>query len=180
MRKVLLLSALFVPALALPSLAMATPSSPDLGKAEGHCRPNEQGPAILVNVVGLKDRNGNLKMEVYPSNDEDFLADDNVLVDAHKTFRRLEMPVPASGAVQLCVRIPGPGAYSITVLHDRDKNRKFSLSEDGLGFASNPKLRRAKPKAADTRLVAGAGLTSTTIVLNYLHGFFQFSPIKGK
>jgi hypothetical protein len=34
-------------------------STPELGKAEGKCRPGESGPAFLVDVVGLKDRTGN-------------------------------------------------------------------------------------------------------------------------
>lgn len=165
--------------LAVPALASATQTGPELGKAEGRCRPNERGPAILVNVIGLKDRTGLLKLEVYPSNDTDFLADDNILIDAGKVFRRVEVPTPASANVQLCIRIPGPGAYSLSLLHDRDSNHRFSLSSDGIGFASNPRLHREKPKAAETRLIAGPGLTTTDIVLNYLHGLFQFGPLKG-
>ncbi len=79
---------------ALPLMAAAMiPSSPDLGKAEGRCRPGEPGPALLVNVEGLKDRKGNLKLEVYPADDRDFLQDDNVLVSRGKVFRRVEAPV---------------------------------------------------------------------------------------
>ena len=96
------------------------PSSPDLGKAEGRCRPNEEGPALLVEVKGLKDRSGRLKLEVYPSNDADFLKDDNLLIGEGKTFRRVEADVPQGGAATLCVRIPGPGAYSVTYDPGRD------------------------------------------------------------
>ena len=97
---------------ALPLLLAAGPallSSPDLGKAEGRCRPGESGPALLVEAAGLKDRSGQIKVEVYPPNDKDFLADDNVLVAAGKTFRRVEAPTPKSAAAVLCIRIPGPG-----------------------------------------------------------------------
>ena len=146
------------------------PSSPDLGKAEGRCRVGEEGPALLVDVKGLKDRAGRLKLEVYPSNDEDFLKDDNVLVAEGRTFRRVEADVATTGPVTLCVRIPGPGAYSVTLLHDRDGNRKFGWSVDGIGFASNPRLHWSKPKAAATRVIAGPGLTHTTIILNYRRG----------
>ena len=168
-------------ALAAPLVALAgplIPSTPDLGKAEGRCRAGESGPALLVNVAGLKDRKGNLKLEVYPSNDEDFLADDNILVSAGKTFRRVEMAVPATGNVQVCVRIPGPGAYSISLLHDRDANRKFGLSVDGIGFTGNPKLGMRKPKAAATRLsVSSGGVSQTTIVMNYRKGLMSFGPL---
>ncbi|MFC0588646.1 DUF2141 domain-containing protein [Novosphingobium aquiterrae] len=168
-------------ALAAPLVARAgplIPSTPDLGKAEGRCRAGESGPALLVNVAGLKDRKGNLKLEVYPSNDEDFLADDNILVSAGKTFRRVEMAVPATGNVQVCVRIPGPGTYSISLLHDRDANRKFGLSVDGIGFTGNPKLGMRKPKAAATRLsVSSGGVSQTTIVMNYRKGLMSFGPL---
>ena len=75
----------------LPLLAASAliPSTPDLGQAEGRCRPGERGPAFEITVDGLKDRRGTFKLEVYPDNDTDFLADDNVLVSAGKTFRRV-------------------------------------------------------------------------------------------
>lgn len=158
-------------ALALPFLAAAViPSTPDLGKAEGQCRPGERGPAFLVRVEGLKDREGRLKLEVYPANDKDFLADDNILISAGKTFRRVEVPVPASGTPELCVRLPAPGTYAVSLLHDRNEDRKFNWTIDGIGFAGNPKLGWGKPRAEHASAVAGAGLTPITIVLNYRHG----------
>ena len=131
--------------IAMLMLAAAIPSSPELGKAEGRCRASENGPAFLVEVKGLKDRKGRLKLELYPANDTDFLADDNVLVAAGKPFRRVEEAVPAAGPVQLCIRAPGPGTYALSLLHDRDANRRFSISVDGIGFAGNPKLGWSKP-----------------------------------
>jgi uncharacterized protein (DUF2141 family) len=164
---------------ALLIMAASIPSTPSLGIAEGRCRPNEPGPAILVDVAGLKDRQGLLKLEVYPSNDEDFLADDNILIGQGKTFRRVEQPIPAQGLVRLCVRVPKPGAYSLSLLHDRDSNRKFGLSTDGIGFANNPKLALAKPRAAAARVQAGPRLTSTRIVMAYRRGLFSFRPNVG-
>ncbi|MEH6758813.1 MAG: DUF2141 domain-containing protein [Parasphingorhabdus sp.] len=158
--------------------AQNVPSSPDLGKAEGRCRGGESGPAIKVSVTGLKDRKGKLKLEVYPSNDNDFLEDDNKLINAGKTFRRVEVSVPNSGTPQLCIRVPSAGSYSLSLLHDRDSNRKFGLSVDGIGFSSNPKLGWSKPKAAATRITAGSGVTRTTIVMNYRRGLTSFRPLK--
>ncbi len=158
-----------IPAL-LVVAAAPVPSSPDLGKAEGLCRVGETGPALLIAIDGLKDRQGSLKLEVYPSNDADFLQDDNLLINAGKTFRRVEQPVPSSGPVTLCIRIPGPGAYSVSLLHDRDMNRKFGWTIDGIGFSGNPRLGWSKPHAAITRIMAAAGVTRTAIVLNYKRG----------
>ncbi len=159
-------------------VAAAIASSPDLGKAEGQCRPGEKGSEFLVEVKGLKDRDGRLKLELYPSNDTDFLADDNVLVGAGKAFRRVEEAVPASGPVTLCIRAPGPGTYSLSLLHDRNSDRKFSLSIDGIGFAGNPKLGMSKPKAAAASAQVGSGPAHISIVMNYRRGLFSFGPLE--
>jgi uncharacterized protein (DUF2141 family) len=153
------------------------PSTPDLGKTEAQCRPNEAGPAVLVLATGLKDRKGKLKAELYPATEEDFLADDNVLIMAGKPFRRVEMAVPPSGPVQLCIRVPGPGNYALILLHDRDSNRKVGLSTDGIAFSNSPKLGLSKPKAEAVTFKAGPGLTPVTLRLNYRRGLFSFGPI---
>ncbi|WP_313803968.1 DUF2141 domain-containing protein [Sphingobium sp.] len=155
---------------------VAIPSIPELGKAEGQCRADERGAAYLVEVAGLKDRKGRLKLELYPANDTDFLADDNILIAAGKPFRRVEEPVPPSGPVQLCIRAPGPGIYALSLLHDRDANRRFSLSIDGIGFAGNPKLGWSKPHAAVASAPVGSGPTHITITVNYRRGLFSFGP----
>ncbi|WP_200844802.1 MULTISPECIES: DUF2141 domain-containing protein [unclassified Novosphingobium] len=155
----------------LPLAAAASvASTPDLGKAEARCRPGESGSAFIVEVEGLKDRTGNLKLEIYPANDRDFLADDNKLIGEGKTFRRVELPVPASGPVRLCVRVPGPGTYAVSLLHDRDEDRKFNWKVDGIGFAGNPRLFLGKPRAVNAAASAGGAPTRLSIVLNYRRG----------
>lgn len=166
-------------ALLLSAAAPIIPSTPDLGKAEGQCRPGESGPAFLVDVLGLKDRTGKLKLEVYPANDEDFLADDNVLVSAGKTFRRVEITPPAEPTPRLCVRLPGPGHYTVMLLHDRDSNHRFNWQRDGIGFSNNPHLGWSKPRAASVSVAAGERPTPLRIVLNYRNGLLSVGPIKG-
>ncbi len=175
--KLLVLSA---GAMLLLAAGPALQSSPDLGKAEGRCRAGEGGPVLLVEAVGLKDRTGQMKLEVYPANDKDFLADDNVLVAAGKTFRRVEIDTPQSGPVVLCVRLPGPGAYGVAVLHDRNMDRRFSWKIDGIGFSANPKLGWSKPKASSVRVVVnGGGVSRISVVMNYKSGL-GFAPLKQK
>ena len=165
----------------MPLLLAAGPalkSSPDLGKAEGHCRAGESGPALLVEAIGMKDRTGNMKLEIYPANEQDFLADDNLLVAAGKTFRRVEVPVPQSGPVLLCVRIPGPGTYAVSVLHDRNGDRRFGWKIDGIGFSGNPKLGWSKPKARQSSVrVNGGGVSRISVVMNYKSGL-GVAPLK--
>jgi uncharacterized protein (DUF2141 family) len=166
--------------LPLIALLAAAPvaSSPDLGKAEGRCRDHETGPALLIEVAGLKDRSGLIKAEVYPSNDADFLQDDNILINTGKVFRRVEYAVPANGTPTVCIRVPGPGAYSVILMHDRNANRKFNWREDGIGFPGNPHLGWSKPKATSARLVAGGDITRVRIVLNYAKGL-GMAPLRG-
>jgi len=173
---------LVIAALAPLCAAAQVPSSPSLGMAEGRCRPGESGPSLIVNLLGLKDRAGNMKVELYPANDTDFLADDNILLNAGKTFRRVVVDVPASGPVQICIRAPAPGTYGLTVLHDRDKDRKFNLSRttgDGIGFGGNPKSQGPfKPKIAVARVNVGSGPTPVNVVMLYRTGLLSLGRLK--
>lgn len=175
MMRVLLLAA------TLPLMTAAfIPSSPELGKAEGQCRAGEAGPAFMVEVAGLKDHAGNLKVEVYPATEADFLADDNILLNAGKTFRRVEIPVPGEAVPHVCIRIPGPGRYAVSVLHDRDSNHRFNWTRDGIGFSANPTLGWSKPRAAAVAVNAGAGLTPLRVVMNYRNGLASIGPLAEK
>jgi len=151
-------------------MAASLASTPDLGVAAGRCRTPETGPAFLVDVAGLKDRAGRLKLELYPANDQDFLADDNVLVMAGKPFARVEVATPSEGPVQLCIRAPRAGHYALSLLHDRNSDRKFELSGDGIGFSNNPKLGWSKPDADRVAVDVGDAPRRVVIVLNYRHG----------
>lgn len=167
-----------IAALILAATAGLPRSTPSLGMAEGRCRPEENGPAFIVTLSGLKDRAGLARVELYPANDQDFLADDNVLIGHGKAFRRAEIRVPTSGPVQVCIRAPGPGAYALSVLHDRDANHKFSLSADGIGFPGNPRLGWHKPKAAEATVRVGDGPATVAVRMNYRQGLLSFAPIK--
>lgn len=165
-------------ALASSSSAAVSPS-PSLGKAAAACAANESGPALMLAVDGLKDRKGLLRVELYPATDADFLAPDFKLVNAGKTFGRVDIePIPA-GVVNICVKVPKPGRYAISVLHDRDRNLKLGIWGDGAGFPGGQKLGRSKPTLAMGTVNAGAGLTKIGIRMQYLRGF-GFSPLPTK
>lgn len=85
--------------------------------------------------------------------------------------------MPQSGPVSLCIRAPAAGNYAISLMHDRDSNRRFGLSTDGVGFTGNPKLGWSKPTARSATIRVGATPTRTTIVMNYRRGLFSFGPL---
>lgn len=135
------------------------------------------GPAILVNVVGLKDRTGELKLELYPATEQDFLKDDRDLIRQGKLFRRVRVPTPQAGGIELCMRVPRPGRYALLFTHNRDGKNKFSFWADGAGFASNGKLGRSRPRLAQAMVDVGGGVTTVTIRAQYLRGISGFGPL---
>lgn len=136
------------------------------------------GPAIHVNVLGLKDRTGELKLELYPANEADFLKDDRDLIKAGKLFRRVRAPTPQTGPVSLCIRVPAPGTYALLFTHNRDGRNKFNFWEDGAGMPSNLKIGRSRPKLAMARITVPDGTVTTDIRAQYLRGLGGFSPLK--
>jgi uncharacterized protein (DUF2141 family) len=143
------------------------------------CAPGSSSPALLAWFDGLKDRKGKLRLELFPSNDDDFLEDDMVLIKAEKSFRRVEHAPPASGPVAMCIRAPRPGTYSFALIHDRDNKRKFTFSVDGVGFPGNPKLGWSKPKASKAAVTLGNGVTEIHVTMKYFSGV-GFSAIRDR
>jgi uncharacterized protein (DUF2141 family) len=162
--------------LAVLTLAVASPAAAQvLGSDADACNAN-RGPAIRVNVIGLKDRLGRLKLELYPANEADFLKDDRDLVKEGKFFRRIWADTPPGGNVVLCIRAPAPGTYALLFTHDRDGKNKFNFWRDGAGFPSNQKLGRSRPKLAQALISVGSGVTTATIQAQYLRGLSGFGP----
>lgn len=148
-----------------------------LGSDAAACSPGG-GSAILAQVVGLKDRKGRLKLELYPAEEQDFLADDRDLVAAGKTFRRVWTAIPASGPVDICIRVPRPGRYALFVTHDRDGKNKFNFFADGAGFPGAGKLGMSRPKVDRAIVDVGGGTVERVVRMQYLHGLGGFSPSK--
>ncbi|MEI9927396.1 MAG: DUF2141 domain-containing protein [Sphingomonas sp.] len=172
--KMLLAAASF--AAASPAAAQAARAPAPLGDDAAACIARA-GPAIQVNVIGLKDRTGRLKLELYPDNEADFLKDDHTLVKEGKFFRRVWAKTPAQGAVSLCIRAPHPGKYALLFTHDRDLKNKFNFWQDGAGFVSMQRLGRTRPKVDQAEVAVGAGVTVVTIRVQYLRGVSGFAPV---
>ncbi len=126
------------------------------------CTHGASGPAALVTAHGFKDRRGNVRVAVYPANEEDFLA-------SGKYVQRLDTPVTPSGSMTICAPVPIAGPYIVAVLHDRDANGKFGAFHDGVGFSRNPKLGLAKPRISAVTVQID-GVTEMSVELNYMHG----------
>lgn len=135
-------------------------SSPDQAKAaQKDAAPCPQGHDAYaeVKVIGLKDQRGDLRVELYPDTQEDFVVN---MLD------RVEIPTPPDDPT-ICIALPKPGRYAIVVHHDRNTNNKFDLFTDGFGFSNNPKLGFTLPRIDKVAFVAGSGITRLTVDVNY-------------
>lgn len=166
----------FRPSLALLFALFSTPlSGATIGEDAALCKAG-QGPAIQVDISGLKDRQGEIWLELYPGVAADFLRDDTDLVKEGKAFRRTRGAVPAAGDTSICVRVPHPGRYALLLRHNRTGKDKFSFWSDGVGFAGNTRIGRSKPSFAQAMVEAGNGVTIIPIHMQYLHGLGGFVP----
>lgn len=154
-------------ALLVQSIAAAPASARILGDEE--CAAG-RGPAALVTITGLKDRSGLIRAELFPATRRDFLRDDIELGQEGKPFRRVEVRLPGSGPVRLCLRASAGGDYAIGVFHSTDGVRKFNVRQHGVGFANNPRLGWGRPDVGKVTVTLGSNVADVPIVMNYLHG----------
>lgn len=133
------------------------------------------GPSLLVNVVDLKDRQGRIVAELYPANAEDFLKDRVKLEAEGKVFRRIVGQLAPTGAVQLCVTAPEPGAYALIIIHDRDGANKFSIGKDGVGLPAAQSIGAARPRLNQARVTFGSSLQTMRVRMQYLRGLRGFA-----
>ncbi|MFT8736385.1 MAG: DUF2141 domain-containing protein [Zymomonas mobilis] len=144
------------------------------------CRPNEKGPALVVQAVGLKDRKGLLRIDLYPPTEDDFMADEEELSAQNKIFRRQEMVIPKSGPIKICVRVPKTGVYAVILTHDRDANHRVTVSDDGVGIPINPPHLMHEPRVQESLVTIGAGVTTIPVRFNYRRGLLSFAPLQRK
>ena len=128
----------------------------------------ESGPAVLVDVTGFKNRQGQVRVRV-------FGGPTNTYFDKRQALSRIEVPVPATGRVTFCIPVPRPGAYAVDIRHDTNLNGKTDRS-DGGGASGNPQLGlfdmlfARKPNPHKVQVQVGNGVTTVPITLMYLQG----------
>ena len=154
-------------AAAVPAGAGAAVLGPDATACEGN------GPAMLVHVEGLKKRTGTIRVQSYGGNPSRYFEKGTYLW-------RIDIPVPATGSIDVCVPVPGNGHYAVSVRHDLDSSGKTGMS-DGGGMSGNPRLSlfdvmfKRKPDPGKVQ-VAVQGVTRVPVRMNYVQGG-SFGPI---
>jgi uncharacterized protein (DUF2141 family) len=157
-----------LPLLALA--ALAAPAQAQLGADAAACRTGH--PAILVNVVGLAQRTGNIRVALYGS--------PNTFLARGQTMRKINVPVTAGGPMRICIAVPRPGQYAIAVRHDVDGDNARGDWSDGGGFSRNPRLSllHLRPNFGDVAVNVGPSVLGVNVVLNYRYGL-SIRPANG-
>ena len=127
------------------------------------CAPG-QGPAVRLEVTGLKSASGNLFVRTYRARESEWLK-------SRRYLHRIDT-VPRKGAATVCVPLPAAGDYAIAVQHDVNGNMEKDFSTDGAGMSNNPEIRTflgiPRPPGLDkTRFRAGEGVTRVAIRMRY-------------
>lgn len=122
-----------------------------------------KGPAIQVNVRGIKGTTGKIRVQNYPATASAWLA-------KGRWLHRIEARASAS-ALNFCVPLSASGKYAVAVRHDKNANGKTDISSDGGGFSNNPSinvLNLGKPAVGKVAFSAGPGVTTITINMKYM------------
>ena len=154
-------------AAAAPAGARAAVLGPDAAACDGN------GPAMLVHVEGLKKRSGVIRVQSYGGNPRRYF-------DKGSYLRRIDVAVPATGPIDICVSVPGNGNYAVSVRHDLDNSGRTGPS-DGGGMSGNPRLSlfdvmfKRKPDPRQVQ-VSVHGVAKVPVVMNYVQGG-SFGPV---
>lgn len=170
----------FILSMAVSAPAMATVITTNiLGPDAASCASGSADTAVLLSVDGFRNREGTLRIEMWPGNDRDFLRSHHELVAEGLPYARVTVEPPAAGPALVCVRLPQPGIYALGVFHSPAGVRKFNFRRDGATFTRNPKIGIRKPRASEVAVEYGPGPNREKVTLNYLRGL-SFRPIEGE
>lgn len=159
-RKLVLVGAAVSGAMLVSSYASADPreASPN----DPTCRIGGK-PAVLVQVVGLKNGSGKVRVQAYGPGSANHLS-------KGKWAGRVDYPLGGKRSVAICLPLPRPGAYSVAVRHDSNANRKSDMN-DGAGFSRNPRLSLlGRPSFGETAVRVGNGPARVRVIMNYRRG----------
>ena len=137
-------------------------------RQDGACTDSNGRPEIEVDISGIRDGGGNLRLNIYNDKPGEFLKKGKWIV-------RVDMPI-RPGSMAVCVWGPLPGTYGLVVMHDRNANGRYNLTRDGYGISTNPRLRLRKPKYEEAAFVVGPERTELAVMMKYRFGNKKKKP----
>lgn len=119
---------------------------------------------LQIHVSGIKSGKGNITLMLYGDRDEDFLK-------KGKRLDRLRVPAK-KGDVSVCMPLPAPGSYAISLYHDEDANKKLTrnflgLPTEGYGFSRDAAVSYRLPQLDEAVFTAMPDDTQVHIRMRY-------------
>lgn len=130
------------------------------------CAPGA-GPAVRVNVSGIKSADGLIIVRAYHAREGEWLK-------AKKYFAKLHEPA-RKGQMSVCVPAPSAGGqYAIAVQHDVKGNYATNFSTDGAGMSNNPVVKTflgipRSPNVEQAAFPVGEGVANMAITIRYMN-----------
>jgi uncharacterized protein (DUF2141 family) len=118
------------------------------------------GQTAFVHVRNIRSEEGNVRVEIYANNEEEFLKGDMRL-------NRVDVP-SIDYERDVCLILPGVEKYALVVIHDRNANDKADFFTEGFGFSNNVQLKLSKPKLDEVAFQAKPGVNKMDIDLSYM------------
>lgn len=120
-------------------------------------------PSVVVRVAGFKQPTGKVKVSLYGSDTDRWLAKGGKI-------GKVKVPVTAR-AMDICVPVPAPGRYAVAVHHDLNRNGERDR-QDGGGYSRDPKVSLLNPKPAFSRaaFTVGNDPARVGVTLLYIRG----------
>ncbi|GAA0266344.1 hypothetical protein GCM10009127_02280 [Alteraurantiacibacter aestuarii] len=121
------------------------------------------GPAIRINVAGVSNSNGVVRVQLYRGIESDWL-------ESGRWIYRMEAPA-RQGNMSFCMPVPQAGTYGIAVRHDVNGNGSTDIRTDGGAMSNNPNLNifnLGKPNYRRTRFDVGNSVITLNLQMRYL------------
>jgi uncharacterized protein (DUF2141 family) len=120
--------------------------------------------SIRVEVTGIKNTTGQLGINL-------FVKKDGFPSDWQKAYKHILIPIDGKTATYTFTDIPY-GKYSISVMHDENKNKKLDtnfmgIPKEGFGVSNNVTNSFGPPKFEDATVVLDQSVYAISIIMNY-------------
>ena len=133
----------------------------EIGNDMSRCR--GKGPAVRINVAGIKSGGGALRVQLYRGIKADWL-------ESGRWIHRIEIPARA-GSMAVCMPVPVAGTYAIAIRHDLNGNGDTDIMSDGGGMSNNPSINifnLGKPNYKKTAFEVPNAVKNITINMKYM------------
>ena len=121
------------------------------------------GPALWIQVWGIKNDVGTVRVVLYRAKQEDWLK-------KGRWMQRVEIPAK-KGSMQVCMPVPEAGSYAVAMRHDANGNDNDDIFADGGGMSNDPSINLfnlGKPHVSKATFSVGKEVKSMRIKMRYL------------